>query len=137
MRGLIFVLLLIPGFAYGADVCPGGFVAIEEPDEFVVLSGDGTCPAGYTAVDEYDACGGGAVDYLCYIASVVRALCGAGIDKIKTSTGIVVPLYADKYTTPSVHVRYNDTVCYADLEPGNVAGTINIKFNGDVYHTLK
>ena len=129
MRKLLYVLVLAP-FSVMATTCPDGFVAYEYAP-FVPAVG-GVCPFGYVVHDVETICGAG--DGVCWL---LRTLCGAGIDKIKTSTGIVVPLYADKHTTPSVHIRYNNTVCYADLEPGNVAGAINIKFNGDVYHTLK
>lgn len=127
------VLFFVPISLFAAE-CPNGFIVMEYADFVPAVSGG--CPVGYIAHEIDDVCSDDSSP-VCWLIKQMRVLCGAGIDKIKTSTGIVVPLYADKYTTPSVHVRYNDTVCYADLEPGNVAGAINIKFNGDVYHTLK
>ena len=31
----------------------------------------------------------------------------------------------------------NDMICYADLERGNTTDTINVNYNGVVYHTVK
>ncbi len=54
---------------------------------------------------------------------------------IKTSTGLSVPLYATKNTTPSISIGIGESVCYADLIPGRASGAINIEYNGQIYHT--
>ncbi len=55
---------------------------------------------------------------------------------IKTKSGLNIPLYATKNTTPSIVIRHNDTMCYADLLRDASAGAINIKYNGQIYHTV-
>ena len=59
------------------------------------------------------------------------------MSQIKTSSGLVVPLYAEKSTSSSLCVQYNGTICYADLEFGNSSGAINVNYNGVIYHTTK
>ena len=127
MKKLVFIFLVFPSYA---AVCPAGMVAVEY-DTFVPAV-SGACSAGYMAHDVDTVCGTG--DGVCWL---IRMGCGAGVSSIRTSTGLSVPLYAEKETFPSLCVRYNNTTCYADLDPGQVSGTINIKYNGVVYHTVE
>ena len=62
--------------------------------------------------------------------------CELGISNFKTSTGLSFSLYAEKYTEPSLVVGYNDGKCYGKLETGRVTGTINVNYNGTVYHLV-
>ncbi len=62
-------------------------------------------------------------------------MCTAGVTTIRTSNGIVVPLFTKKNTSPSIHIGYNNQVCYADLVPGKTTHAIHINYNGTVYHT--
>ncbi len=63
-------------------------------------------------------------------------LCTLGFTKLNTSTGISVPLFADKRTTPSINIGDVNGACHADLAPGRATGAINIMYNGAVYHTV-
>ena len=60
--------------------------------------------------------------------------CEAGMTRLVTSNGYRFDLFAEKRTTPSINIRYGDTVCYADLHPGNVSGTLNIRHGTQEYH---
>ncbi len=87
-----------------------------------------------TGLDDY-ACiptvmGGGGEE--CEPAPEV--LCTIGISQIKISTGVSFALYAEKYTQPSLAIKYNDGICYGKLEQGNQSGTMNFNYNGTVYH---
>lgn len=62
--------------------------------------------------------------------------CTAGVTTIRTGTGVVVPLWAEKSTQPSLCVKYNDMVCYANLEIGTATEAININYNDIIYHTV-
>lgn len=62
-------------------------------------------------------------------------LCDAGITRIKTSTGLSVPLFADKHTAPALHIGYNGRTCYADLHSGHMSNAINVNYSGVIYHT--
>ncbi|MBO5739864.1 MAG: hypothetical protein J6R52_02245, partial [Alphaproteobacteria bacterium] len=63
-------------------------------------------------------------------------LCTIGISQIKTSTGLAFALYAEKYTQPSMAIKYNNGICYGKLEQGNQSGTMNFNYNGVVYHLI-
>ena len=129
-RSKLILFLLYPFHAF-AQSCPAGFVAVEY-DTFVPAVG-GVCPSGYVAHDVSEVCSVGATG-ACWL---VRALCGAGITKLNTSGGLSFPLYSDKSTSPSIHIKYNNMVCYVDLESGSATGAINVKYNGVVYHTVQ
>lgn len=62
--------------------------------------------------------------------------CELGISKLVLSTGAAFRLYAEKYTEPSLVVGYNDGKCYGKLEAGKATGTINVNYNGTVYHLV-
>lgn len=64
--------------------------------------------------------------------AVLETPCEIGISKLMLSTGDGFTLWAEKYTEPSIVVRYNNQKCYVKLEQG--AGRLNVKYNGAVYH---
>ncbi len=64
-------------------------------------------------------------------------VCTAGISAINTSTGLSIPLFTEKHTSPALHVGYNNRVCYADLMTGRTADAININVGGQTYHIVQ
>ncbi len=64
------------------------------------------------------------------------ALCGIGINRIKNNTGIDIPLFATKNTSPALAVGDKDSVCYADLVEGRMTNTINIQYKDRFYHAM-
>ena len=130
MRVLILIFIILPFVAF-AQSCPTGMVAVEY-DNYVAAA-TGVCPAGYVAHDVADVCSDVSTS-VCWLLKQMRALCGAGVMQIKTFSGVVVPLYSDRATTPSFCVRYNDTVCYADMVLGRASGAVNVKYGDAVYH---
>lgn len=64
----------------------------------------------------------------------VETPCEIGISKLMVSTGDSFSLWAEKYTEPSLVVEYNNQKCYGKLESGT--GTLNIQFDGAVYHVV-
>lgn len=131
MRWKAFLFFLFYLSKAMALSCPTGYIVVEEPN---VIIAD-TCPVGVTFVGSANACDA-EKSSVCWLIEQVRALCNTGISNIKTSSGLNVPLYSERGTTPSLCVNYNNTTCYADLESGNVSGAINVKYNGVVYHTV-
>ena len=63
-------------------------------------------------------------------------VCEIGVSRLMTSVGYAFQLYAEKYTEPSLVVGYNDGKCYGKLKAGNASGTLNVNFNGAVYHLV-
>lgn len=67
---------------------------------------------------------------------VTEIACGIGIERIVVSTGLSFALYAEKYTDPSIVIRYNDNLCYGKLESGAGTNSINVKYNNKTYHMI-
>lgn len=108
------------------DICPDGFYTVP----YEVSCGDGLIDVSGLPQCDSDMSG----DY-CLIGEV-KTPCAAGITTLLTGTGLSIPLWAERGTEPSLCVKYNDTVCYGNLEPGQAANTINVNYNGVVYHTV-
>ena len=108
------------------DVCPDGFYTVP----YEIDCGEGGVDVADVAHCDEDASG----DYC--LMSPSAAPCAAGITMLRTDTGVSIPLWAEKSTQPSLCVKYNDAICYGNLEQGQVAGAINIKHDGVVYHLV-
>lgn len=130
MRWLCVILLTVYVCGAKAASCPAGYVMIDNP--YVTISD--TCPSGTISVGVAAACDGNSV---CWVMEKLRSLCGAGISRLRVSSGVSVPLYSDKVTTPSLNIRYNGKMCYADLEQGRASNAVNVKHNGLIYHTVE
>ena len=64
------------------------------------------------------------------------ALCSAGITELHVGD-YVFNLYATKQTSPALHVKYNDTICYVSLATGTGTNAMHIKTSdGTIYHTV-
>lgn len=110
----------------------------------IQLDGD-TCPDGFFTVPYESWCGDGMVNIAdvpsCdedmsgeYCLMPVLKPCTSGISRLRTSNGVSVPLFAEKSTLPSLAVKYNGITCFANFEPGTADGTLNVVFDGQVYH---
>lgn len=108
------------------DVCPDGFYTVP----YEIDCGDGFVDVAGVPECENDVSG----DY-CLMPSSA-APCAAGITMLRTGTGLSIPLLAERGTEPSLCVKYNDMVCYANLEVGQATGAINVRYNDLVYHTV-
>lgn len=139
-----------PVFSYAssvAQVCADE-LGVVGWDKFSVSSlDDDKCPDGFYTVPYDVSCGEGLVDVtgvpncdtdmsgdFCLLLSVVP--CAAGVTTLRTSTGVSVPLWAEKSTEPSLCVEYNNVVCYGNLATGRATDTINIEYNNQIYHLV-
>lgn len=105
------------------DRCPDGFFTV--PSEL-------WCGADMINIADTPYCNDDTTGESCLIQNIKS--CNAGISTIKTSTGLSFSLYAEKYTAPALAVKYGDTICYANMELGNKTDTININYDGQIYH---
>ena len=112
--------------ALDGDVCPDGFYTV--PYEI-------DCGEGFVDVADVAHCDEDTSGDFC-LMSLSAAPCAAGITMLRTGTGVVVPLWAEKVTSPSLCVKYNDNICYANLEAGQATGAINVNYDGVVYHLV-
>lgn len=114
-------------------------------DVATALPGD-KCPDGFYTVPYNVSCGEGMVDVAdvpycdddasgeyC-LMSASAAPCAAGITTLRTGTGLAIPLWAEKVTTPALGVLYNGMTCYGNLAPGKASGKINVMYDNQVYH---
>ena len=67
---------------------------------------------------------------------VCSQLCDLGFTTLRTGTGLVIPLYSEKLSSPAIHIGYNGGMCYGILESGSGNG-INLEYGGQTYHTGK
>ena len=65
---------------------------------------------------------------------VCSQLCGLGFTTLRTGSGLVIPLYSEKLSSPAIHIGYNGGMCYGILESGSGDG-INLEYGGQTYHT--
>ena len=106
----------------------------ECPDGFYTVPYDVSCGVGLVDTTDIPNCSDDTSGSYCLISHTVP--CASGITVLRTSSGVSVPLWGDKQTSPAIHVRYNDITCYGNLESGQSANAINLKYNGTVYHTI-
>lgn len=113
------------------------------------LDGD-TCPDGFYTVPYDVSCGSGFIDDtdvpncfedtsgdFCLVGNgPVTVPCAAGVSNIRTSTGLTIPLFAEKYTIPALHVKFNEMICYANLELGQATNAVSVEYNNQIYHLV-
>ncbi|MBQ4070443.1 MAG: hypothetical protein IJD52_03685 [Alphaproteobacteria bacterium] len=104
------------------------------PDGFYTVPYDVSCGVGFVDTTDIPNCSDDTSGPYCLMSRTVP--CASGITVLRTSSGVSVPLWGDKQTSPAIHVRYNDVTCYGNLESGQSANAINLKYNGTVYHTI-
>lgn len=129
----------------------GGVIPSEVPITVAATAPDGdTCPDGFFTVPWESWCGDGMVNVAdvpncdddtsgeyCLINSGPTAVpCAAGITVLQVGASVSIPLWAEKYTEPAMGVMYNNTVCWANAEPGQATNTINVMYNNQVYHLV-
>lgn len=108
------------------DKCPDGFYTV--PYEI-------SCGTGFVDTADIPNCDEDTTGDFCVIQSMIP--CASGINKLSTSVGASIPLWAEKYTHPAMHVLYNGVMCYGNLSPGRESNTINIQIDNQVYHLGK
>lgn len=109
------------------DVCPDGFYTV--PYEI-------DCGEGGVNISDVPNCDDDTSGNFCLIAKEVKKPCAAGITMLRTGAGVSIPLWAERTTVPSLCVKYNDTICYGNMEQGQMADTINVIYNGVIYHMV-
>ena len=114
--------------------CPSNYYAITPATAFARIEPDAECGTNYSAYYDTDICRkylGAAMAQVC----TPQYECLSAGSTLRTSTGIVLPLYREKLTTPALNIGFsNGDVCYANMAPNAAAGTINIMYNQEVYH---
>ncbi len=150
-------------YTENAELCPSGYRDMFTADTVRLASDDTECPSGLSVLGGYDGshvsdeqqmyvwsypyvdvpdnmivlrmC---AVGYeMNYLGNCV-ALCNvSGLRYLRTSTGVIAPVYNSKLTTPSLNIRSGSSkTCYVNMLPESAVGAINVKYNDALYHTV-
>ncbi len=106
----------------------------ECPDGFYTVPYDISCGAGFVDVADIPSCDDDTSGDFCVIMDVIP--CASGISVLRTGTGLSFSLWAEKYTTPAICVLHNETTCYVNLEQGESTNSINVNYNGIIYHAI-
>ena len=134
--------------SYSQGDCPDGYFDLSVSDSsFFAVNTSGACSGGYQYITEQCkqampdspvTCGILCEYGLEYTAvGTCSQLCSGAHSTLRTSTGLVYPMYATKSVTPSLNIRVGDTACYVNLIPGAESNAINIKHNNKTYHAVK
>lgn len=104
------------------------------PDGFYTVPYDISCGEGFVDDTDIPSCNDDTSGTFCMVPGTVP--CTSGVTQLRTSTGLSFSLWAEKYTTPAICVMYNNTICYINLVQGSAANSINVNYNGTIYHTV-
>ena len=120
--------------AHPTENCPDNYYAITPLTAFKRTADPAECGTNYSLYYDTDFCR----KYLgANMASVCtpQLICTSGGASLRTSTGIVLPIYDDQVTAPVLKIRFeNGHICNANMVPGAKNGTINMRYNNETYH---
>lgn len=99
---------------------------------------NGTCSTGVSYGSNVPICAVKIGDTTAGVCTPQLA-CAAGVTTLRTSNGMVLPIWAEKLTTPSLNIRFeNGDMCYLNVLPGSAHGTINFgQINNQTYHGVE
>ena len=90
-----------------------------------------TAPAGSTSsADCVTACN-------TFYQGVCAVACSdTDMNNLKTSTGLSIPIWGNKITTPSINIQHGNTTCYIPLVTGGTipSNSLRINHNGTTYY---
>ena len=145
------------------ELCPDDYNEISNVVSFRAVADGIDCPSGTVAISAYD--GAHLPDEKQILVwsypydstpdnMIALRMCGAGQEMnylgncanlcavpetryLRSNTGVVVPVYANKITTPSLNIKSgNAQKCYVNLLPESGVGAINVRYNDALYHTV-
>lgn len=108
----------------------------------------GTCATGKGSYTFNQSCEDGATQdscvYVCQEGQHYNGLgncantCTLGATRLKSSTGLSLPLYASKGTTPALNFSIGNGTCYLNLAPGTTNDSTLIFSDGEnTYHAIE
>ena len=131
--------------AYSSTGCITGYVDAGTDSVVAAVDANGSCPSNYDSLWAYQSCNASTTESVCTTlcnggmlktdAGYCSAVCGAGLTRLKTSTGLSFNVYGTRTTTPSIVIGYDNGECYVNLSAGSATNAINVKQNNTTYHT--
>ena len=117
------------------DGCPTNSYTPNQ--SFTRPGANNACATNYGRIDDIELCKSWVAN-MPYICTPQLPCTSSIATTLRTSTGIIVPLYAEKATTPSLHIRFtNNDLCYGNFIPGSANNAINVCFNNETYHGVE
>ena len=132
---------------YTAGYCPNGYYSLSNnPSTFTdyttscasnysQYSAESFCK--YTTTTSYclDVCGNG--QYTTEFGTCA-SLCTAGATTLRTSNGILLPIWSSSQRTPSLNIGIGNDVCYVNLDTGTASETtLMFDVGGTTYHAVQ
>lgn len=129
--------------------CPDNFLDISVSETTMLPRENAQCASGYKSfVLTANCASGDTQNGLCATlcdagltysgTGACGTMCSVNPDRtvtLKSLSGIALPLYSTRLTTPSVNVATSDGgVCYGNLVPGTMRGAINMTVSGKNYY---
>ena len=121
---------------YATGDCPTGYFAVGPNAAFKRAGDNDVCATNYSSFGDTDLC-------LKYLGANMaefctpQLACNAGVSTLRTSTGVVLPVYGESVTTPSMHFSVGGNVCHMNLLPGTTNNTVNVQYNNQTYHGVE
>ena len=133
---------------YTQNDCPDNYQDLNVGETTFAAQTNNSCASGYRSFVAEDTCrwknDASYCVHICgagqYMTSLEQCseLCGAGVTTLRTSTGLVLPVWATKQITPSLNIGLGEDVCYVNLVPGNTNDhALMFNINGTVYHSVE
>ncbi len=132
---------------YSAGDCPTNYQDILLNSNTMATLTNGSCASGYQTFLLNQQCDENTDDAICGILctgglnytdiGTCAAICPGEHTTLRTSTGLIFPMYSEKQITPSLNIQVGNNVCYVNLVSGASDDAINIKYNNTTYHTVK
>lgn len=132
---------------YVAGECPANYVDLALNDNIFTRLTNGVCASGYRSYTTSPLCDENTTDSMCAILcsdnllytdiGTCASICSGEYTTLRTSTGLIYPMYSEKQITPSINIGMGENVCYVNLLPGQSDGAINIQYDNKIYHTVK
>ena len=133
---------------YANGDCPTDYLDLALNANTMTTLTNGVCASSYSPYTINQQCDENTDDAICGILcsdglnytdiGTCAALCAEGYTTLRTSTGLIIPVYATKQITPSLNIRgETGNVCYVNLMPGTADNAINFRYNNTTYHTVK
>ena len=123
--------------AHATDDCPTNYYAITPATAFVRADENNECATDYTQYNDTDLCRkylGPNMAEMC----TPQLRCQSLATTLRSSTGVILPLYRERATQPSMYVLFeNGDLCFANVISGAANNAVNVEYEGAVYHGVE
>lgn len=131
---------------YASGYCPTGYYDLDTDAGFITLQSSGACGSDYGSYNGTETCGYNPMLTTCLDLcengqmttelGTCASMCSLGATTLRTSNGLVLPLWSTVQDTPSINVGLTGGTCYVNLMTGSGSG-INVQYDGNNYHAVR